>query len=106
MKKDKAMSDIKVIHIDGRPLRIKNTPEAQQSLEQCRNLLYSLAKKMLAKGNEATDELIQANFPEAKTIGKEYADRKLKRTIEWRGERITLIYDYATKTAWASAQAY
>ncbi|MDR0474713.1 MAG: hypothetical protein LBH43_13705 [Treponema sp.] len=42
---------------------------------------------------------IQANYPGAKTIGKGYADGKFKRTIEWGGEHITLIYDYETKVA-------
>ena len=85
--------------VGDRPLRFKNTPEAQQSLEQCRDLLYSLAKKMCAAGNEATDELIQSNYPGAKTIGKEFVNRKYRRTIEWGSEHITLIYDYMTQTA-------
>ena len=82
-----------------RPLRFKNTPEAQQSLERCRDVLYSLAKKMCEAGNEATDKLIQSNYPGAKTIGKNYVNRKYNRTIEWGGEKITLIYDYMSKTA-------
>ena len=85
--------------VGDRPLRFKNTPEAQQSLEQCRDLLYSLAKKMCVAGNEATDELIQLNYPGAKTTGKNFVNRKYNRTIEWGGEQITLIYDYKSKTA-------
>jgi hypothetical protein len=63
------------------------------------DVLHSLAKKMCATGNEATNKLISANYPEAKTIGKEFVDRKYKRTIEWGDTNITLIYDYMTQTA-------
>jgi hypothetical protein len=77
-----------------RPTRVPNTPAGQR----CFDVLWSLAKKMLDKGNEATGNFIQSNYPEAKTIGKDYADRKFMRTIEWGGEQITVIYDYKTQT--------
>jgi hypothetical protein len=54
---------------------------------------------MVDAANEAMGSFIQANYPGAKTIGKGYADGKFKRTIEWGGEHITLIYDYETKVA-------
>ena len=84
----------KVTHVN-RPTRIPNTPAGQR----CMDVLRFFAKKMWDAGNEATNSFIQSNFPEAKTISKEYADHKYKRTIEWGGEHITVIYDYETQAA-------
>ena len=78
-----------------RPARIPNTLAGQR----CIDVLYLLAKKMCDAGNEATGNFIQANYPAAKTIGKEYVDRKFKRTIEWGSKHITIVYDYETQTA-------
>jgi len=56
------------------------------------------AKKLCDIGNAATGELIQAHFPAARTINKDYADRKFKHTVEREdGEHITVIYDYETQ---------
>ncbi|MDR0473986.1 MAG: hypothetical protein LBH43_10000 [Treponema sp.] len=63
------------------------------------DVLVSLAWKMVDAANEAMGNFIQSNYPGAKTIGKEYVDRKFKRTIECEdGTLVTLIYDYETKT--------
>ena len=80
------------------PTRIPNTPAGQR----CIDILRSIAKKMCDAGNEATQNFIQANFPAAKTVGKEYADRKFKHIVECEdGSLVTVIYDYMTKTTWA-----
>ena len=89
------MSRITVTHVNGPPTHIPDTPAG----DRCRDVIFSIAQKMLDDANKATGELIQSNFPGAKTTGKSYADLKHKRTIEWNGEHITLIYDYMTKTA-------
>ena len=77
------------------PTRIPNNLAGQR----CIDVIHSFAEKMCADGNEATDKLIAANYPEAKTIGKEFVDRKYRRTVEWGGAHIVIIYDYITKTA-------
>ena len=78
-----------------RPTRIPNTPAGQR----CLDVLYYHAQKMVDEANEATGDFIQANFPGAKTTGKDYVDRKMKRTIECEdGSLVTVIYDYMTKT--------
>jgi thymidine phosphorylase len=91
---------IQVTHVNGPPTRIPNTPAGQR----CKDVLYSLAKKMFNAGNEATHNFIQANFPAAKTVGKEYADRKFKRIVECEdGSLVAVVYDYMIKTTWACA---
>jgi hypothetical protein len=63
------------------------------------DIVRSLAKKVFDKGNDATSDFVQSHFPEARTIGKKYADRKLRRMIECEdGSQITVIYDYTTQT--------
>jgi hypothetical protein len=94
-KRERQMSQVKVIHVNGPPTHIPDTPAGQL----CIDVFRSLAKKMLNTANEATDEFILSNFPGAITIGKEYADRKIRRTIEWSGEQINVIYDFMTDTA-------
>jgi len=77
----------KVVHRNSRgeimsefpPRIIPDSP----ALERCRDVLYSIAKKMCEEGTEATGKIMQASFPGAKTIGKHYVDHKMKRTIEW-----------------------
>ena len=91
---------IQVTHVNGPPTSIPNTTAGQR----CKDVLLSLAKKMWNTGNEATQDFIQANFPESKTVGKEYADRKFKRIIECEdGSLVAVVYDYVTMTTWASA---
>jgi len=91
---------IQVIDVNGPPARIPNTPAGQR----CIDVLRLLAKKMCDAGNEATHNFIQANFPAAKTVGKEYAGRKFKRIVECEdGSLVAVVYDYVTMTTWALA---
>ena len=86
---------IQVIHVNGHPDRIPNTPAGQR----CIDVLRSIAKKMLDEANKATGKFIEFNFPAAKTVGKEYADRKFKRIVECEdGSLVAIVYDYATMT--------
>jgi hypothetical protein len=77
------------------PTRLPDNPAGRR----CMDVIYSLAKKFCDIGNKATGDFVQSHFPAAKTIGKEYADGKLKRTIECEdGSHIIVIYDYKEKT--------
>ena len=82
----------KVTHIN-RPTRIPNTPAGQR----CRDVLYSIAKKICDAAYEATGKYIESNYPEAKTIGKEFVDRKYRHIIKCGRKRIVIIFDYKTK---------
>ena len=83
----------KVTHIN-RPTHIPDTPAGQR----CRDVLYSIAKKMCDAANEATGKYIESNYPAAKTIGKEFVDRKYKRTIKCGRACIVIVFDYKTKS--------
>jgi hypothetical protein len=93
-----AQDKITVTHVNGLPTQIPNT----LAWQRCVDVLHSLAKKMWNTGNEATSKFIETNLPAAKTVGKEYADRKFKRIVECEdGSLVTVIYDYMTQTTWA-----
>ena len=85
---------------NGLPAHIPDTP----AWRRCKDVLRSLAEKMLDEANKATGKFIEFNFPAAKTISKEYVDRKFERIVECEdGSLVTVIYDFMTKTTWAYA---
>lgn len=59
----------------------------------------SVAEKMAAVGNEATSDFMHLNFPDSKTVAKEYSDGKYRRIIQLQnGTHIAIVYDYAEQT--------
>lgn len=59
----------------------------------------SVAEKMAATGNEATSDFVYLNFPDSKTVGKEYSDGKYSRIIQLQnGTYIAIVYDYVEQT--------
>ncbi len=67
----------------------------------------AVAEKMLAVGNEATNDFALSNFPDGKTVRKDYADRQFLRVIKIpTGEYITVIYDYTAQTTAATQLPY
>lgn len=64
---------------------------------------YSIAEKMIAFGNEATNDFALTNFPDGKTIGKEYSDGQLRRILQTEsGAYIAVVYDYTAQTTAAA----
>jgi hypothetical protein len=54
---------------------------------------------MLEVGREATADFVSANFPNAETVSKGYADRQYRRFIAIDNSLYVVVYDYKAKTS-------
>ena len=63
------------------------------------DIFRSIAIKMWAVGDEATNDFTISNFPAAETVRKDYFNRQFRRVVAFdSGEHVIITYDYKTQT--------
>jgi hypothetical protein len=81
---------------------IPDTPTSRRVFDALRDLLHRLAAELIETASGATRDFMLSNFPNARTIRKDYVNRQYRRIIEVDGENYAVIYDFKTKTTVAA----
>jgi hypothetical protein len=81
---------------------IPDTPTSRRVFDALRDLLHRLAAELIETASGATRDFMLSNFPNARTIRKDYANGQYKRIIEVDGETYAVIYDFKTRTTAAA----